>query len=251
MQIHRQLWPARFDNPPAEHDVRHVGPVVLEQVFVVRDDQNAHVLAADVGDALAGQPHRVDVEAAVGFIQDGELGPQHRQLQDFGPFHFAAGKTVVHVAAGKLLVHPQLFHLLRQFFTELAHRNQLFAFLALRPANVGDRVPQEVSHLHARNGHRPLKRQENARAGTLAGIHRQHVVAALFVFQRDRALGDDIARVPHDGVSQRALSRAVGSHQGVDFSALDLQVHAAQDLLAVGSRHAQIVDFQGFSHLGS
>ena len=54
--------------------------------------------------------------------------------------------------------------------------------------------------------------------------------------------------MPHDGVAQRALARAVGTHQGVHFAALDLQVHAAQDLLALGSGHVQIGDFQCLGH---
>ena len=37
--------------------------------------------------------------------------------------------------------------------------------------------------------------------------------------------------MPHDGKAKRALARAVGAHQGVDFAAVDLQIHAAENRL--------------------
>ena len=79
--------PAGWNDPYNDVSARSL---VQLQMLVVRDDQNAHFLAADIGDALAGQAHGVDVQPAVGFVQDGELGPQHGHLQDFGPLHFAS-----------------------------------------------------------------------------------------------------------------------------------------------------------------
>ena len=44
---HRLHRTAGLDDPPAEHDVCVVGTVVFEQLFVMRDDQDAHLPAAD------------------------------------------------------------------------------------------------------------------------------------------------------------------------------------------------------------
>ena len=178
------------------------------------DDQNAHVRAADFRDALAGQPHGVGIEPAIGFVEDGELRLQHGQLQDFGPFHFAAGKTFVHIAAGKFGIDFQLLHLGAQFLAELAHRNQLFAFFAIGPANIGRGVPQKVGHFDAGNGHRPLERQKDSVSGTIGRLHFQHVVnCAIGINQFDFSARDFIAGMPHDGVAQRAFARAVGAHR--------------------------------------
>src|SRR3989304_4128052 len=81
---------ARLDDPPAEHHVRKVGRVVIEQLVVVRDNENAHLLAtellaAGLGNALAGGLHGVAREPAVGLVENGKLGPEDGPLQDLGP----------------------------------------------------------------------------------------------------------------------------------------------------------------------
>ena len=67
---------------PPRHDVRKVGGIVFEQFVVMGDNQQAHLFAADFGNALARQTHRVGIEAAVGLVENGELGLQHGQLQE-------------------------------------------------------------------------------------------------------------------------------------------------------------------------
>ena len=47
----------------------------------------------------------VDVEARVGFVEDGELRLQHRHLQDFVALLLAAGEAFVDAALQKLLIH--------------------------------------------------------------------------------------------------------------------------------------------------
>ena len=119
---------AGFDDSAAQHDVRLVGSVVFQKLFVVRDDQDAHPGAADFGDALAGQPNGVGIEAAIGFVEHRESRLQHRQLQNLGPLHFAAGKAVVDVSLGELGIDSQLLHLGPQFLAEILHRNQRLRF---------------------------------------------------------------------------------------------------------------------------
>jgi hypothetical protein len=196
------------------------------------------------GDALAGELHGVDVQPAVGLIENRKLRPQHRQLQNLGPLHLAAREAVVHVPPGELLIHPQLRHLLAELLAELPHRNQLLAFLAVRIADVGRRVPQKVGHFHARNRHRPLEGHEDPGPRSLRRVPFQNVLAV----ELDRALSDFILRVAHDRAGQRALARAVRPHQGVRLAAADRYIHAVEDRLALNS-HVQIRDLQRFGHL--
>ena len=123
VQFGGKFGAAGFDDAAAEHHVGFQRDVVFQQLFVVRDDQNAHVRAADFGDALAGQPHCVGIQPAVGFVENGEFRLQHRQLQNFCPFHFAAGETFVHVAAGEFGIDFQLLHFRAKFIAEFPHRN--------------------------------------------------------------------------------------------------------------------------------
>ena len=52
----------------------------------------------------------------------------------------------------------------------------------------------------------------------------------------------------HDGKAQRALARAVGTHQGVDFATPNREADSLQDRLA---RHldVQIADRQNVAHV--
>ena len=223
--------------------MREVGRVVVQQPVVVRDDQDAHLRAADLGNALAGQLHGVHVEAAVGLVEDRKLRPQHGQLQNLGPLHLAAREAVVHVAAGKLLVHSQLAHFLLKLLAKLSHRDQLFAFLAVGIADVRSRVSQEVGHFHARNRHRTLEGHEDPGPRPLRRIPFENVLAV----ELDRAVGDFVFRVTHDRAGERALAGAVRPHQRVRFAAADRQIHAVEDRFALDG-HVQVVDLKRFGH---
>ncbi len=208
------------------------------------DDQHAGAVPGrDAVHALGDDADGVDIEAAVGLVEDGECRPEHGQLQDLGPLLLAAGESFVQVAPGELLVDPQLVHLLAQFLAEVAHRDQVFAFLARRVADVGHRVPQEVGHRDAGDGRRVLEARKIPALARSSGSSRQDVLAV----ERDRAFGDLIIRVSHQGVAQGALPRAVGAHQGMDFSLAERQVHPAQDFLAL-DRHVQILDRKNLAH---
>ena len=167
---------AGFDDAAAEHDVRFERDVVFEQLFVVRDNEDAHIGAADFGDALAGEADGVGIETAIGFVENGEFGLQHGELQDFGALHFSAGETIVHIAAGELKIDFELLHFGAKLFPELAHRNQLFAFFAVGAADVGRGVAEEVGHFDAGDRHGALEGEEDAVAGALIGFHFQNVV---------------------------------------------------------------------------
>ena len=80
-----------------------VGLDQVQDALVVGDDQDAHVGAGELVDALGDGAQRVDVEAGVGLVEDRHLGPQQGQLEDLHPLLLAAGEAVVEVAAGEVL----------------------------------------------------------------------------------------------------------------------------------------------------
>ena len=59
-------------------------------------------------DALGDNLERVDVEAGVGLVEDGELGLEELQLEDLDALLLAAGEAFVDVALGEVGVDAQL-----------------------------------------------------------------------------------------------------------------------------------------------
>ncbi len=126
-----QFRAAVFDDPAAEEDVHELRLDVSQDPLVVRDDQDAGLVASrDAVDAFRDDPDGIDIEAAVGLIEDREGGAEHRELQDLGPLLFAAGEAVVQVTPGEFLVDAKLVHLLAQLLAEIPHGDQVFPFLA-------------------------------------------------------------------------------------------------------------------------
>ena len=91
-------------------------------------------------------------------------------------------------------------------------------------------MTQKVGHLHAGNRHRPLKGHEHAGPRPVVRLHRQDIEhRSVILDQLDLAVGHFVIRMPHDREAQRALARAVGSHQRVGLAAADFQIHALED----------------------
>ncbi|MCY1242958.1 hypothetical protein D9M72_559580 [compost metagenome] len=187
----------------------------------MRDEQGAHV-AFGVGavDAFGNDLQGVDVQAGVGFVQDGELRLEEFQLEDLHALLLAAGEAFVDVALREVRVDAQLLH---GSLDVLGPGTQLGS-LAVDGGLGG---PQEVGHADAGDLHRVLHGQEQAGAGALVHGHGQDI----FAIQRDGAAGDVVARVAGNGRRQRGLARAVGAHDGVGFAGPDGQADALQDLL--------------------
>ena len=102
LELADQLRAALLDDPALEHDVDEVGLDHVQDALVVGDDQDAHVGAGELVDALGDGAQRVDVEAGVGLVEDRDLRPQQRQLQQLHALLLAAGEAVVEVAAGEV-----------------------------------------------------------------------------------------------------------------------------------------------------
>ena len=93
-------------------------------------------------------------------------------------------------------------------------------------------MAKELGEPDAGNRHRPLEGEEHARPGPLVGLHGEEVVpGAVGGDEFDRAGRHLIGGMPHDRIAERALAGAVGTHQGVDLAAADLQVHPLEDFL--------------------
>ena len=171
MQLLSKLFATRFDDLAAKDHVREVRRVVLKQLVVVSNNQQAHFVVPDFVDRLTGQANGVRVEPRIGFVEDRKLWLKHRQLKNFSSLHFAATKAIVDVTSSKLAVHFQLRHVLFDLFAELTHWDQVLAFLPIRVANIGRRVAKKISHADTRNRNGTLERHEQTRPRTLVGLH--------------------------------------------------------------------------------
>ncbi len=182
--------------------------------------------AAHGADAAGDDLERVDVEAGVGLVENGEPGFQHRHLQNLVALLFATGEAFVHRAVKQAWVHlhePEL--VLDQ--REKVHGIQ-FRFAAM----LADRVEPRLEQIDVRDAgdfHRILEGQEDARACPLFGRHAQQVRAVVEDFTR----AHDVAVPPGQHMGKGALAGAVGAHDGVHLPSLHGKVDAVQDGLVV------------------
>ncbi|MEQ8839175.1 MAG: hypothetical protein RID07_20385, partial [Lacipirellulaceae bacterium] len=70
---------------------------------MVRDDKDAHISTTfldvnDVRDTLARELDGIDDQTTNSFLNDGELGAKHSELNEFRPNHFTSRETDIHVA---------------------------------------------------------------------------------------------------------------------------------------------------------
>jgi hypothetical protein len=98
-------------------------------------------------------------------------------------------------------------------------------------ALLAHRVHRSLEKLHVAdpgNLHRVLEGEEEARAGALLGIHRQQVLAV----ERHAARPSPRSPRARQHMAEGALAGAVRAHDGVHLPGVDLEVEAAQDILA-------------------
>jgi len=223
-----ELGAALLDDPAVEHDRHAVGSHEVQDPLVVGDDQGAHLGALGDGvDAVRDDVERVDVEAGVGLVQDGELGLLERELEDLHALLLAAGEALVQVPGGELLRHVRELHRLLDRLAELAQRD--VALAACVAVGVHDHA-EVLRDGHARDGDGVLEGHEQAGAGALVRIGLGDVLAV----EEDAPLGDLEVRVTHDGVGQGRLAGAVGAHERMDLPRAHGQIQALEDLLVLG-----------------
>ena len=124
---------------------------------------------------------RVDVQAGIGFVEDGELGFEHGHLEDLVALLFAAGEAFVDRALEQVVRQVEQLHLLLDQREEL-HGVELGQALVL--ADFVERGLEEVGAVHARNLDRILEGEEHAFAGALLGVEVEQVLAAVDALRR-------------------------------------------------------------------
>src|SRR5947208_15826300 len=112
---------------------------------------------------------RVNVQAAVGLIENGIFRLEHRQLQNLGTLLFAAGKTLVDRTRSERTIHPEQLDL----FIKLCVIVGGLKLLALRQARL-HRGTKKVGDRHAWNFARILESHE--KAASCAFVDRKSVV---------------------------------------------------------------------------
>ena len=141
-----QLGAAAVDDAAVDEDVDPVGLQVVEQALVVGDDQDAQLgtVLAHLIDTVGHDLERVDVEAGVGLVEDGDLGLEDGHLQDLVALLLAAREALVEVAVGERRVHVEPLHPVHDRQPQLEHR-QVDALAGRQ------RLAQEVDDRDARD----------------------------------------------------------------------------------------------------
>ena len=115
-----------------------------------------------VGRALLVHParhhsQRIDVEAAVGLVEYGEAGFEHRHLEDFVALFLAAGEADIDGALQEVLADVQVL----EFGAHDPEKLTGIEFgLAAMPALRVDRGAQEIHVVHTRDLDRVLEGEE-------------------------------------------------------------------------------------------
>ena len=134
-----------------------VGLDIVEQPLVMRDHHDRSVGCALLIDPARHHFQRVDVETAVGLVENGQTRFEHRHLKDFVSLLLAARKTDIDGALQEILADIQKLELGAHDPEKLTGVDLgLAAVAALRV----DRGAQEVHVVHTRDLDRVLERKK-------------------------------------------------------------------------------------------
>ena len=181
--------------------------------------------ATQAVDPLRHALQGVDVQSGIGFVHDGQLGIQNCHLEDLVALFLTAGKTLIHGAVDETLVH---FHELQLCAHQFQKVHRVEIRLASMLANGIQGRLEEVGVVHAGNLNRVLEGHEDTFAGTLFRRHLEQILPLV----ENLAFSDLVAFAAGQHLRQRALARAVGPHDGMHFTCVDLQVNALQNVFA-------------------
>ncbi len=218
----------RFPRSGPQYHMGEVRTIVFQQLLVVRDDQDAHLLPPisvmlwlASRTASTSRPLSVSSRRRTWVAAWPTAGSR--------PASSRRRKSLRSHSGGQIPCPSATAPSSRSTLCGSAHGNQLFPFLAVGPAELVAAWP----------GNRPSSRpgidigRWNARKMPGPSLFVGSISSTSAPSSVNAALGHFVARVPHDGVTQRALTRAVGSHQCVNFAAADLQIHPPAGLVSL------------------
>src|SRR5262249_28599517 len=237
LELEGQLLATGLHDLAVEEHVDLVRLDVLQEPLIVRHQDHRVVGLPQAVHALRDGLERVDVEARVRLVQNGELRLEHRHLEDLIPFLLAAGEALVDGPIDEAPIHVDDSELLVQ---ELQKLHGVELLLPLPAAPLVDRSLEEVGVAHARDLHRVLEGQEQPRARPLLSGHREQVLPEI----RDLARRHDVARMARQHLGQRALAGPVRTHDRVHLTRLHLQADALEDVRPVLDARTQTADRQ-------
>jgi hypothetical protein len=174
--------------------------------------------------------------ARVGFVEDRELGLQHRQLENLVALFFAAAEPLVDAALQQAVIKVQDRELRADELQEL--HGVEFGFAARLALRI-ERRTQEVRVVHARDLDRILERKEQAGRGAFFRLEGKQVPA----FELHGTGGDFVAIASGKYIAERRLAGAVGTHDRVHFTGLHRERKTLEDL-AAGDSGMEVVDLQ-------
>ena len=134
------------------------------------------------------------------------------------------------------MIHLEQVHLLLEHLAILGDGDTLIFRISGAAVGVDCRA-QEICHRNARDGDRVLECQEDAQAGAHIRLQLEDILA----LEPRLASGHFVVRVTHQCISQGGLARAVRTHQGVNFTLVDIQVNTLENFFTINA-HVHIAD---------
>src|SRR5215208_2937220 len=220
LQLLGELLAARGHKPAIEHDVDVIRLDVPQDPLVVRDDDRRELRPSQLVDTTRQDLQGIYVQPRVCLVHDGEFGVEHEHLQDLVPLFLTAGEALVEVPLGELGVHLHDAHLLLE---EPVHLHVRKLFLAYGV----DRGPEEVGHGDTRYLARILESKEQPELGPLVRLQLEDVLA----LEGYGPTGHLVTRMAHEHVGERALPRAIRTHDRVYLTLANLEIQALHYLL--------------------
>ena len=189
------------------------------------DEQHGLVgLTHDAVDAVANHAQRIDVEAAVGLVENRKRGIDDAHLHHLVAFLLAAGESDIHRTLEHIHIHAQCARLLARDFQEFAAGQwSLAAMLALRI----QRLAQELDVGNAGDFDRILEAEEQAGSSAFMRFEGQQI----FAVEGHRSFGHFIAGPPGQHITERRFARAIGAHNRMDFARVQTERKPLQDRL--------------------
>ena len=143
-----------------------IGGDIVQQTLIVCDDNRRILLGLQFIHTAGNDTQSIDVQPAVGLIENGKTGFEHSHLEYLVPFLFSARKTLVYRATGQFIIQLHNLPLFPHKFQEIGSRQWFKAsVLALL---VHSRA-HKINYTHTRYLHRILKTQKYTFVRTILG----------------------------------------------------------------------------------